>query len=88
MSECIPELIEVWKIAQAIGWPTEKTRRFLRGEDMAITVGNGRAYVLRGAFEATMPTIYRIFVSKYLAGQISSKHRRGPRKAHKEQQGA
>lgn len=86
MTECIPEIIEVWKIAQAIGWTTEKTRRFLRGENMAMTVGNGRAYVMRSVFETTMPTVYRIFVSKYLTGQISSRHRRGPRKARKTQQ--
>lgn len=69
----IPELIEVWKIARAIGWPTKKTRLFFYDAGLANKVGTHReALVVRADFESTMPVVYAIFVKAYAAGSLLS----------------
>jgi hypothetical protein len=65
----IPELIEVSKIAKAIGWPSVKTRVFLRDSGMSFQVSKRKEYVIfRDEFECKMPKVYKIFVDKYLSG--------------------
>lgn len=75
----IPELIETWKIAQALGWPTTKTTAFLRDAGLATKVCKRNHLVFREDLEAIMPRVYRIFVDKYRAGGISTKRHRRPR---------
>lgn len=77
----IPELIETWKIARAIGWPTEKTRLFLEEAGIATRPAGCKHnfIVIREDFEVAMPRIYEIFVRKYEAGEISTKRHRGRR---------
>jgi hypothetical protein len=77
----IPELIETWKIAQAMHWPTAKMTAFLRDTGVATRpTGCKRNFiVIREDFEATMPRIYAIFVRKYTAGEIGTKRRRVPK---------
>ena len=75
----IPEIIETWKIAQAIGWGTGKTTKMLRDEGLATRLGKRNHVVMRADFAATMPAVYRIFVDKFTAGEISTKRRRTKR---------
>lgn len=73
----IPELIETAKVARAIGWTTDKTTRFLTRLGVASRVKGYRdTLVCREQFEATMPQIYRLFVTKYESGELSSKRGR------------
>jgi hypothetical protein len=76
----IPELIETWKIAQAMNWPSKKMTCFLREAGMATRPCKHNFLVFREDLEATMPRIYRIFVDKYRAGEIATKRRRPPRR--------
>jgi hypothetical protein len=69
----IPELIEVWKIARAIGWATKKTRLFLYDTGLAQKIGNHReAMVVRADFQATMPVVYDIYVKAHVSGKLLS----------------
>jgi hypothetical protein len=80
----IPELIEVWKIARAIGWPTKKTRLFLYDAGLAQRIGLHReALVVRSDFQGTMPVVYEIFAKAYSSGKLLSRRggRRGPNRS-------
>jgi hypothetical protein len=69
----IPELIEVWKIARAIGWPTKKTRLFLYDAGLAQKVGAHReVLVVRADFQASMPVVYEIYLKAHIAGKLLS----------------
>jgi hypothetical protein len=76
----IPELIETWKIAQAMRWPSKKMTNFLREAGMATRPCQHNYLVFREDLEATMPRVYRIFVDRYRAGEISTKRHRAPRR--------
>jgi hypothetical protein len=67
----IPELLEVSKIAKAIGWPTRKMRRFLHGNGMSFQAnGMMEHLIFREEFEAKLPKIYLIFIEKYESGTL------------------
>lgn len=74
MSSVIPELIETWKIARAIGWPSQKTLAFLRDNELEVVSGKRKnKVVFRSEFEARMPQVYRLFVEKWSNGELTSR---------------
>lgn len=76
----IPELIEVWRIARAIGWPTKKTRLFLYDAGLAQRIGLHReVMVIRSDFLAMMPVVYGIFAKAYMRGDLVSRRGRWSR---------
>jgi hypothetical protein len=76
----IPELIETWRIARAIGWNTRKTTKFFASAGLAEhVIGHVEHMVVRSDFEATMPVVYRIFVREYEAGKLTSNRGRWSR---------
>lgn len=71
MAVRIPELIEVPKVARAIGWPSRKMRRFLLDNGMSFQSDVGKGHLIfRDEFEAKLPKVYRIFVDKYASGLL------------------
>jgi hypothetical protein len=75
----IPELIETNMVARVIGWTTRKTTKFLLQTGMAFRPDGWRdAMVVRETLEAQMPSIYKLFVQKYTAGELLSKRGRRP----------
>lgn len=67
----IPELIEVSKVAKAVGWPSRKMRRFLSDNEMSFQSNKLKGHLIfRDEFEAKLPKVYRIFVEKYSAGLL------------------
>jgi hypothetical protein len=76
----IPELIETWRIARAIGWSTRKTTKFFCDAGLAEhVIGHAEHMVVRSDFEATMPVVYRIFVREYESGRLVSNRGRWSR---------
>lgn len=76
----IPELIEVWRIARAIGWTTPKTRLFMYDAGLAQKFGSHHeTMVVRLDFQVSMPTVYQIFVRAWKDGLLTSRRGRWSR---------
>lgn len=83
----IPELIEVWRIARAIGWTTQKTRLFFYDAGLAQKIGaHHETMVIREDFQATMPAVYQVFAKAWKTGKLTSGRGRWSREAKRSEE--
>jgi hypothetical protein len=80
MTDGIPELIEVWKIARHVGWPTKKMAQYLLDIGVVTQAAPRKdRRVLRSEFATTLPKLYASYVADYKAGNITSGRGKRPR---------
>lgn len=76
MTDGIPELIEVWKIARHVGWRADKMAKYLVDIGLVMQADKCKAkYVMRSEFATTLPKLYASYAADYKAGNITSGRR-------------
>ncbi len=65
MNELGKGYIEVSRIAEKLGWPTHRARRWLKRQDAVVKVGS-RYYTTRGKLRAVFPDVFEeLFIGEF-----------------------